>query len=92
MKYVLVTTDSTRRGVFAGQLESQDGDNVVLINAQNAIYWSAETHGVFGLASIGPQPGSRIGPPVSRLQLNGVTSISDLTQVAVEKWHQQPWG
>lgn len=90
-KYVVVTTDSTRRGVFFGELVSRDGDELTLRNAQNCLRWSAETGGVFGLATRGPQPGSRVGPPVPELTINGITSISVATEVAIAAWQAQPW-
>ena len=90
-RMVLVTTDKDCRGVFMGELVSREGDTVVLKDAQNAVYWACDTHGVFGLASIGPQKGSRITPIVPQIEINHVTSISDCTPEAVEKWRKQPW-
>lgn len=88
-RFVLVTTD--KRGVFAGYLESQDDDRIVLAQGQNCLFWSTATHGVFGLAAVGPQEGSRVGPPVSRLELVGVTAIADCSDAARETWQSQPW-
>ena len=91
-KYVVVTTDKDRRGVFFGQLESNDGKgNVVLCDAQMAVYWSSATRGVLGLASIGPQEGSRITPIIPRIELNGVTAIMDSTQKAINQWKKSKW-
>ena len=91
-RMVVVTTD--RRGVFFGQLTRNDEDRkiVELINAQMAVYWSEETHGVLGLASIGPQKGSKISPIVPKIILDGVTLIMDCSQEAVEQWKKQMWG
>ena len=92
-RMIVVTTDSTRRGVFFGQLVSYDADKqyAILKDAQMAIYWSAETKGVLGLASIGPQSGSRISPIISKIELNGVTSIMDCSDKAVEQWQKKIW-
>ena len=90
-RFVVVTTDINRRGVFAGFLESQEDDRVVLAEARNCIYWSAETKGVLGLAAHGPQAGSRIGPAAPRLELNGVTAIVDVTEEAQKRWELEPW-
>ena len=90
---VVVTTDKDRRGVFAGLLQDDDGaGRVVLTNAQMCVYWSEGTHGVLGLAAHGPADGSRVGPVVPRIELDGVTCIIDMTPEAVEKWRAQPWG
>lgn len=93
-RFVVVTTDVNRRGVFAGVLESGDvaSGNVVLNQAQMAVYWSAETRGVVGLAANGPARGSRITPPVPTMELNGVTAILEATDAAQAAWRAQPWG
>lgn len=90
-RYVVVTTDHTRRGVFAGELESREGGDVVLLNAQMCVYWSAATRGVLGLAATGPADGSRVGPIVPRIELNGVTAVIDMTDEARERWVSMPW-
>lgn len=92
-RHVVITTDSTRRGVFAGQLESWDPDKqtAVLINAQMCIYWSVATRGVLGLAATGPAEGSRIGPSVPRIEVNGVTAVIDMSPEAVNRWAEQSW-
>lgn len=92
-RFVVVTTDHTRRGVFSGELESHDAATgvAVLIEARMAVYWSRETRGVCGLAAIGPQAGSRVGPAVPRIELNGVTSVMDATGDARKAWEAQPW-
>jgi len=92
-RFVVITTDSTRRGVFGGYLEKSDLDKqtATLIEARMAIYWSAATKGVLGLASIGPQKGSKITPSVPTIELNGVTSIMDCTPKAVTKWQNGGW-
>ena len=92
MKHVVVTTDESRRGVFSGQLETNDGaGNVILLNARMCIYWSRETRGVLGLAATGPAKGSRVSPAVPRIVLNGVTSIMDMTEQAIQAWEEEPW-
>jgi len=90
-RMVVVTTDKDRRGVFCGEFVSESDDVVELKNAHMAVYWSQETKGVLGLASIGPQKGSKITPPVPKIKLNGVTSVIDCTEEAVKKWKDQPW-
>ena len=89
MKKVVVTT--SHRGVFFGDLESRDSNTVVLKNARNCAYWSSSTKGFLGLAEKGPQDGSKVGPSVPRLELFDVTSISDCSESAVEKWENGTW-
>jgi hypothetical protein len=97
-RFVVVTTDSTRRGVFGGVLLEYDKDKgtAVLLQAQMAVSWSRETRGVLGLAAAGPVPGgypiaTRIGPPVPRLEIDGVTAVIDATDEARAEWVKQPW-
>ncbi|MHC4066974.1 MAG: DUF6948 domain-containing protein [Planctomycetota bacterium] len=92
-KYVVVTTDHNRRGVFGGLLASYDKNTgrIELTEARNCLYWSKETHGVLGLASCGPQVGSRIGPAVSRIYLDGVTAVMEATAEARAAWEAEPW-
>lgn len=90
-RMVVVTTDSTRRGVFFGEFVSHEADVVVLKNARMAVMWSAETRGVLGLASIGPQDGSRITSAVPRIVVNGVTSVMDCSSEAVKQWEKGLW-
>ena len=90
-RIVLVTTNKDRRGVFCGELLSEKGNVVELTNARMAVYWSTTVKGVLGLASIGPQKGSRITPKVPRIKLNGVTSMTDCTKEATKNWEKELW-
>jgi hypothetical protein len=64
-RYVVITTDSTRRGIFGGYLESYDQDKMiaVLSQARMAVYFSSNCKGVVGLASIGPQKAEPLHEP-----------------------------
>ena len=88
-KKVVVTTG--KRGVFFGELVSGDIATGLckLINAQMCIYWSAETNGVLGLASHGPQVGSKVTPVIPAIELNDVTAIMDCSDEAVKQWASQ---
>jgi len=92
-KCVVVTTNADRRGVFMGKLLSFDksAEEAELAEAQMAVYYSPETHGVLGLAAKGPAAGSRISDPVPLIFLNGVTSVTLCTEDAVAKWKEVPW-
>lgn len=92
-RYVVITTDSTRRGVFGGYLKSYDAEKAIAIltKARMAVYWSKESKGVVGLASIGPRRGSRITPPISQIELNGVTAVMDCSAEAVKQWNLGIW-
>jgi hypothetical protein len=91
---VVVTT--AKRGVFFGY-SSEKGPaiirrgDVTLVNARMCSYWSAETHGVMGLAGIGPQKGSRIGPRVPEITCESVTAVMVCTPEASAAWEGGPW-
>ena len=92
-RFVVVTTDSSRRGVFGGELISYDQDKqyVVLKNAKMCIFWNEETKGVLGLANPGPQKGCRLSPAVEKIEINGVTSVIDMSSEAIKQWDKQLW-
>lgn len=83
---VIVTT--AHRGVFYGLL-SDDQDRtskaLTLTNCRNAIYWSGK-RGFLGLASHGPEGGSTIGATAPRVLLHDVTSVTECTEAAANKW------
>ena len=90
-RMVVVTTDKDRRGVFFGQLLKETAQTVTLKDAQMAVYWPTNTHGIFGLASSGPGKGSRISPIVPQITVNGKTAVIDATIKAIEEWRKEPW-
>lgn len=85
----VVTT--AHRGVFAGVIEEDRGDTVVLREARMCVSWSAKTKGVLGLASHGPGDGCRVSRSVDRLELRHVTAVMDCTGEAAERWRAEPW-
>jgi len=92
MKPVMVTT--LHRGVFFGYTnEAVDigRDTIVLERARNAVDWTADIRGVFGLAASGPSASCRIGPAVPVLHLRNVTSISEVSPEAAKRWETAPW-
>lgn len=92
---VLVTTDAERRGVFAGYSDADPREIVrsglvELTDARNCLYWHETVGGVFGLAATGPNKDCRIGAVVPRLFLNGVTSVTIMTDIAIAAWREAP--
>lgn len=87
---VLVTT--SYRGVFFGYSDVQGAPTEVeLERARNVLFWPRENHGFVGLTSDGPKQGSRVGPPTAKMALNSVTSVSEVTAEAAEKFEAAPW-
>ena len=91
-RYVVVTTDKDKRGVFGGRLVDQAGDTVVLEDVRMTVYWSMDCHGVLGLAASGPNEYCRISPAAPRIELCGVTAVIDMSPAAHLAWAKEPWG
>jgi len=85
---VLVT--SAHKGVFFGYATDTSGKNIKLRAARMCVYWSADMHGVLGLASMGPSKSCKIGPPVD-FEVRDVTGVAEVTPGAAEKWESAPW-
>lgn len=94
---VLITTDKDKRGVFKATIarsdidHHKDGDSLLVEDVQMCVYWSTKTRGVLGLASIGPQKGSRVTKPVKRGKIHGVTAILEMEDKAIKAWEDTPW-
>ena len=89
-KAVVVTTE--KRGVFFGYVKTDTTpEKIVLTDARNCVYWSANVRGVLGLASSGPLIGCKIGPKVPEATLFNVTAILACTPESVEKWEASLW-
>lgn len=85
---VLVTT--SHRGVFFGYATDTAGATITLRSARNCVYWPADNKGFMGLANMGPVKGARIGPAAD-IELRDITSVAEVTDVAVQAWEAAPW-
>jgi hypothetical protein len=81
---VLVTTEF--RAVFFGYATDTSSDPIILVNARNCIYWSADVGGFAGLAATGPSKGCRIGARVGKIELRKITSVAEVEPAAVTAW------
>jgi hypothetical protein len=73
-----------------GEVLVQAG-RATMLRARMCTYWSKETHGVLGLAGIGPQKGSRVGPRVPSLTVESITAVIDCSEDAVKAWEAEVW-
>jgi hypothetical protein len=85
---VLITT--ANRGVFFGYSHDTSGETVKLSRARLCVYWSEDCKGFMGLASTGPTANCRIGEPAD-IELRNVTSVTEVTAVAVTQWEAGHW-
>lgn len=90
---VLITTDSTKRGVFMGFIDPADADKETLeaYEVRMAVYWSQDVKGVLGLAAEGPTKNCRITAAAKRAVLKGVTATIEITDDALAAWRKEPW-
>lgn len=90
---VLITTDSSKRGVFMGFIDPADADKETLTaeEVRMAVYWSTDVRGVIGLAAKGPTKNCKITAAAKKAVLKGVTATLQLTDEAVAAWRKEPW-
>ena len=88
-KYVIVRTYSA--GVFAGELESKKGQEVVLRNARRIWYWSGAAS-LSQLAMEGTKDpfNCKFPCPVDRVELLQTIEILDTTAVAEKSIKETP--
>lgn len=90
---VLITTDSTKRGVFMGFIDPKDADKETLVadEVRMCIFWDKDVKGVVGLAATGPTKNCRISKAAKRATIKGVTAVLELTDEAIKAWKKEPW-
>lgn len=90
---VLITTDSTKRGVFMGFIDPKDADKETLEaeEVRMAVLWSIDVKGVLGLAATGPSKNCRITAAAKKATLKGVTAVVEITDEALQAWRKEPW-
>lgn len=91
---VLITTDSTKRGVFMGFIDPKDAslETMVASEVRMCVMWTADVRGVIGLASTGPSKTCRISKAAPKATLKGVTAAVEITDEALVAWRKEPWG
>ena len=81
MKYVIVRTYSA--GVFAGELESRNGQEVVLRNARRIWYWKgAASLSQLAMEGTSDPQGCKFPCEVDRVELLQAIEILDVTDAA----------
>lgn len=90
---VLITTDSSKRGVFMGFIDPKHSGNETLEaeEVRMAVYWSPDVRGVVGLAANGPTKNCKITAPAKKAILKGVTAVLEITNEALAAWRKEPW-
>lgn len=79
-RYVMVTT--AHRGIFCGELVEDAAPKRVKLEKVRCIIRFAGTRGFLGIASHGPDTGSRVGSEAPAVTLYDITSVTDCTPKA----------
>lgn len=87
-RLVIVLTEF--KEIFCGWSSDVSGDRIKLRNARQAVYYSAETHGLLGLAVTGPARGSKIGP-AANMEIRRVVNVVECSQAATQAWENATW-
>jgi hypothetical protein len=85
---VVVVTQGN--AIFCGWTTEPDSEVVKLRAARQAVYYSADTHGLLGLAANGPGKDSRIGPPAN-ITVRNITHVIECSPQAVKAWGEAEW-
>jgi hypothetical protein len=76
--------------IFCGYSTDVSGDRIKLRNARQAIYYSAESKGLLGLAVNGPGSGSKIGP-AANIEVRRVVNVIECSSAAAQVWEKAKW-
>lgn len=87
-RMVVVVTQGN--AIFCGWTTAPDADVINLRAARQAVYYSADTHGLLGLAANGPGKDSRIGPPAN-ITVRNITHVIECSPEAAKKWEAAGW-
>lgn len=93
MSTIPVLVTNTSRGIYFGWAASLQPDAMGRIELTNArhCYRYVTGNGTYGLATIGPQADSVIGPVVSRMSVGNVGNVAECTPAAVAAWEVAGW-
>jgi len=87
-RMVVVLTEF--KEIFCGWTADTSGDQIKLRAARQACYYSADTHGLLGLAVNGPGKDSKIGPAAD-IECRRVVNVIECSLAAVEAWKEAAW-
>lgn len=92
MQSVIVCCGLNGRCVVFGECDSEPvtGQSITLHNARMVLYWSSACGGLFGLASQGPEDGTRMTHTVARTAIGAVRQYLSVSDEAAEKLRAWP--
>ena len=90
---VLVTT--TERGIYFGWTDDPNAEIIRLERCRHVFHYTRNPErshrGVYGLATVGPHEGSKVGPPVSVQRIRNIQNVVDVDEVALPSWESISW-
>ncbi len=86
---LLVTTE--HKGVFFGYGEQTAEKIIRLKNVRMCVFWSQDVRGILGLAANGPSKNCKVTPAAPAMTLQGVTSVTEVSEKAEAQWKLEPW-
>lgn len=87
---IMVVVVAEGNAIFCGWTTTPDADVIKLRAARQAVYYSADTRGLLGLAANGPGKDSRIGP-AANITVRSVTHVIECSPGAIKKWEEAGW-
>lgn len=90
-KEIMVVVVTNGNAIYCGWTAEPEAEVMRLRAARQAVYYSAETHGLLGLAANGPAKGSRIGPPADIPALRNISQVIECSPEAVKTWEDAQW-
>lgn len=91
-EYLIVVTASRPWTIVAGYVESDDGTTVILRDARMIVYYSSDSRGLYGIASVGVTGSARVSPAAPRVAVSNVEHRISVTDEARASIEAAPWG
>ena len=91
-RWLLVT--NKQRGIRYGRNETwKPGDTSIVLREARRVfsYTAGAVRGIDSLATVGPQAGSKVGPLVSELSDNDVSTVVVCDAASREAWKKATW-
>lgn len=89
MRWVVLT--DKLRGVYFGRTKASDKcKDVTLFDARICFSYTADA-GIGCLPTVGPGPGSKIGPTMPHLSVVDRANMMECTEEAVRAWQKAEW-
>jgi hypothetical protein len=88
---VMVVVLTQGNAIYCGWTTEPQAEVMQLRAARQAVYYSADTKGVLGLAANGPGKDSRIGPPADIPALRNISQVILCSPSAIRVWEEAKW-